>query len=229
MRELSAQTKATIGCFQMEAASQDVGLEEFHWRGDSLIPHARNICLAQFLKSDCDELFFLDSDVACGAGVFTRMLTHRVDIVAGVYRFKCDDEKYPVTWKPGVDKRIVDVRTGLLAAENVPFGFVRISRSMIEFLCETYPNDWFNTHLMPDTKIPALFNTLLENNQFWGEDYYFCKRLRATKHMIWVDPEIPLMHVGDKIYPGHLGRHLRACGEYFKPPVIAEVGPAVAV
>lgn len=226
MRELTPQTQGTINCFHLEAASQGFEIEEFHWRGDSLIPHARNVCIAQFLKSDCDQIFFLDSDVACGAGLFTRLLTHRVDIVAGIYRKKCDNEEYPVRWN-SVPKRIVDVRTGLLSAEGVPFGFIRISRNMIQFLVETYPDDWFYSPLLKDTKIPALFSCLLEGHEFWGEDFYFCKRLRATKHMIWVDPEIPLMHVGDKPYPGHLGRYLREQGTYFKPPFIAEAAPAV--
>lgn len=225
MRELSPQTQATINCFQLEAASQGFEVEEFHWRGDSLLAHARNICVAQFLKSECDEFFSLDSDVACGAGLFTRMLTHRVDIVAGVYRKKCDNEEYPVRWRG--EKRIVDVRTGLLAAEGVPFGFIRISRNMMQFLVETYADDWFYSPLLPDVKIPALFSTQLEGHEFWGEDFYFCKRLRATKHMIWVDPELPLTHMGDKAYPGHLGRYLRAQGCYFKPPFIAEAAPAV--
>lgn len=232
MRELSAHTQATINLFHIEAASQGFEVEEFHWRGDSLIAHARNVCLAKFLQSDCDEIFFLDSDVACGAGIFTRMLTHRVDIVAGVYRVKCDDEKYAVRWRGGVEKRIVDVRTGLLAAEGVPFGFIRISRNMVQFLVETYPDRWFNTPLFPG-KVPALFSTECIGNEFWGEDFYFCRLLRQTKHMIWVDPEIPLVHVGQKtdgtpaMYHGHLGNFLRKHGLYFKPPVIVEAPAAV--
>lgn len=227
MRELTPQTQATVNFFQLEAASQGIEVEEFHWKGDSLIAHARNVCLAKFLQSDADELFFLDSDVACGAGVFTRMLTHRVDIVAGVYRQKCDDEKYPVRWKGGIEKRVVDVRTGLLAAEAVPFGFIRISRNMIQFLVETYPDMWFHTPLLPDVKIPALFSTECIGHEFWGEDFYFCRLLRQTRHMIWVDPEIPLMHVGDKVYPGHLGRYLREQGVYLKPSMIVDAPDAV--
>lgn len=233
LRGLSPQTQASINLFHIEAASQGWEVEEGHWKGDSLIAHARNVLLAKFLQSGADELFFLDSDVACGAGVFTRMLMHRVDIVAGVYRVKSDDEKYPVRWRGDVEKRIVDVRTGLLAAEGVPFGFLRISRNMVQFLVESYPDRWFNTPLAPDLKVPALFSTECIANEFWGEDFYFCRLLRQTKHMIWVDPEIPLVHVGQKMdgapafYHGHLGNFLRKQGVYFKPPVICEAAPAV--
>ncbi len=196
-----------------------IGFEEFRWLGDSLISHARNVCIAKFLQTDATDLFFLDADVGAGVGAFTRLLTHRVDMVAGVYRTKNSEENYPVRWKEG--PRVIDERTGLLPAEGVPFGFVRISREMIQFLVERYAEDWFYTPMMPDVKVPLLFNTAVANRQFWGEDFYFCNLVRQTGHMIWVDPDVPLRHVGEeivgderkpKVYEGHLGNYLRRQG-----------------
>jgi len=210
--EIRKETELTLSAFRVECAGLGVGYEEFHWVGDSLIPHARNVCVAKFLQTDATDLFFLDADVAAGVGALTRLMTHRVDIVAGIYRRKMDDENYPVRWKMD-SKREIDPRTGLLAADCVPFGFTRISREMIQFLCDAYPEDWFYTPLMPDAKVPALFQTEVAYHQFWGEDFYFCRRVRETGHMIWVDPDIPLRHVGDKVYEGHLGNYLRKTGE----------------
>lgn len=210
--EVKKETELTLSAFRVECAGLGWGYEDFLWKGDSLIAHARNVCVAKFLQSNATDMFFLDSDVAAGVGALTRLMTHRVDIVCAAYRRKMDEENYPVRWKVDT-KREIDPRTGLLSADAIPFGFVRISREMIQFLVDTYKDDWFWTPLLPDVKVPALFNTEVAYNQFWGEDFYFCRRLRETGHMIWVDPEIPLRHVGDKVYEGHLGNFLRKTGE----------------
>lgn len=210
--EMKKETELTLSAFRVESVGLGIGMEEFRWVGDSLVAHARNVCVAKFLQSDCTDLFFLDADVGAGVGAYTRLLTHRVDMVAGVYRRKMDEESYPVRWKMD-SERIIDPRTGLLAADAVPFGFVRISREMVQFMVDTLSDDWFYTPLLPDVKVPCLFNTEVAYRQFWGEDFYFCRRVRETGHMIWVDPDIPLRHVGDKVYEGHLGNYLRRNGE----------------
>jgi len=42
-------------------------LQIYYMFNESLITRARNYCVANFLKSDCDYLFFVDSDIAWGA------------------------------------------------------------------------------------------------------------------------------------------------------------------
>lgn len=193
-----------------EAAGAGISITEFHWVGDSLISHARNVCVARFLESDCTDLFFLDADVACGPGAFSRMLNHPVDLVAGVYRVKSDEVRYPVEW---LDRPELwaDPETGLLEARDVPFGFVRITRGAVERMVEANRDDWFMSAGSDPTKCWLLFNTEVKNNRFWGEDFYFCRKWREIGGKVWVDPEIPLQHIAadGKAYIGHLGNWLR--------------------
>lgn len=182
------------------------GLQEFRWVGDSLIVSARNVCVAEFLKTDCTDMFFLDSDVGCGAGVFTRMMHHKADVVGAAYRHKCDTESYPVRW---MDKQELwaDPDSGLLEVESIATGFLRIQRHVLEKLAEN--EDYF--YSKAGVKCPLIFNTEVVDHILWGEDYVFCKKWRAQGGKVWVDPEITLNHVAadGNVYNGHLGNWLK--------------------
>jgi hypothetical protein len=53
--------------------------------GDSLVTRARNTLVAQFLKTDCTHLFFIDADIGFDPADVFRMLTADLDVVAGAY------------------------------------------------------------------------------------------------------------------------------------------------
>jgi hypothetical protein len=193
----------------LEAESVGWGFTQFRWAQDSLIAHARNVCVAKFMESDATDMLFLDSDVACGPGVFSRLLTHDADVVAGVYRVKNDVERYPVV---GLDEPATqDTDTGLLEVKDIPFGLVRIRRSVIEKMQAAEPDNWFYANNADRTKCHALFNTEIRDHTFWGEDYYFCRKWRALGGKIYVDPEFRLAHVnGDgKAFSGSFANFLR--------------------
>lgn len=186
------------------------GFQQFRWAQDSLIAHARNVLVSKFLDSQATDMFCLDADVACGPGAFTRLMTHQVDFVCGVYRTKSDTEKYPVVGlEAGASQ---DVKTGLIEVKDVPFGFARISRSAIEKMVEACKDDWFWANNEERFKCWPLFNTEIKDHIFWGEDYYFCRKWREVGGRIWIDPDIRLAHVnGDgKSFAGSLAEYLRS-------------------
>lgn len=202
-------TEQSIVFFEMEAQSVGWDFQQFRWSQDSLIAHARNVCLAKFLESDATDLFCLDSDVACGPGAFTRLMSHQVEFVAAIYRVKAETERYPVL---GLDTGATqEMMTGLLEVKDVPFGFVRLSRSVVEKMVEAHPDDWFYANHAERFKCPALFNTEIRDHTFWGEDYYFCRRWRELGGRVWVDPEIRLAHVNSdgKAFTGKFADWLR--------------------
>lgn len=202
-------TKTTVSCFHLETASLGWELQEFRWHNDSLIVHARNACVAKFLETDCTDMFWLDDDVAVGPGVFTRLMSHQVEMVAAVYRLKKDEEAYAVNHVS--DDHKTDPDTGLMEVNGIPFGFVRMRRSVIEKMVEAHKNEWFTACGTPNLKCYLLFNTELWNNQLIGEDMYFCKRFKDIGGKVYIDPEIPIQHISqdDKAFAGHYGRYLR--------------------
>jgi hypothetical protein len=187
-----AATETAIQMMELEAESVGWKFTQFRWSQDSLIAHARNVCVAKFLESDATDMFFLDSDVACGPGAFTRLLSHDADVVAAVYRVKNDEEKYPVRGEVGA---MQDQHTGLLEATHIPFGFVRIRRDAIQRMVDADPDNWFTANVADNLKCPVLFNTEVRDHQFWGEDFYFCRKWRDLGGKIYFDPDIRLAHV----------------------------------
>lgn len=203
-------TETSIEFFKMEAESCGWQVTEYRWAQDSLISHARNVLVAKFMEHDCTDMLFLDSDVACGPGVFSRLMTHEPEIVAGVYRVKHDEERYPVA--PLDEGAMQDPVTGLLEVKHIPFGLVRIRRSAIEKMIAAEPDNWFYANNPERTKCHALFNTEISNRTFWGEDFYFCNKWRAIGGRVYVDPEFRLAHVNSsgKSFAGSFAGWLRS-------------------
>lgn len=185
-------TEASIQMMEMECESVGWKFTRFTWSQDSLIAHARNICVAKFMESDATDMFFLDSDVACGPGAFTRLMSHDADVVAGAYRVKADEEKYPVVGVPGT---MQDQHTGLLEATHIPFGFVRIRREAVQRIIDADPDNWFTADVYDGLKCHVLFNTEVSDHRFWGEDFYFCRKFTGIGGKIYIDPDIRLAHV----------------------------------
>lgn len=52
---------------------------------ESLIPRARNALVAQFLKSDCTHLFFIDADIRFNAAEIGPMVESGKDVICGIY------------------------------------------------------------------------------------------------------------------------------------------------
>lgn len=178
---------------------REVEIEVHGWSGDSLLPHARNVLLGQFMASGCTDLVFIDSDVSWQRGALEKLLAHPVDFVAGAYRFKNDIENYPVT--PTSQRN----GHGLMEAVAVPGGFFRMTRAGLERVVNQCGHLVYRPHTAQDVTCWYLFDIRLENGQAVGEDYAFCKTIRALGETIWLDPDLSLTHSGWKDYPGHFG------------------------
>jgi hypothetical protein len=104
----------------------------------------------------------------------------------------------------------IDQRTGLMLAQDVPFGCVRVSRPAIEKMVEANKDLWFKASYDPELICPLLFNTEFVDHVFRGEDFYFCQKYRETGGKVWVDSDVPIVHVGHDgtVYRGNLYKWL---------------------
>ncbi len=193
-----------------EMGRADIAMSLFFWSGDPLISHARNVILAAFLQSDCGDLVFIDDDVSWAPGTLVKLLSHPVDLVAGAYRHKKDEEWYPVNWLPGENGNLItDKTTGLLEVRDVPTGFFRITREAAQKLYDAAADKPFNHPNAPELKTRVVFDVVYENGDYFGEDYVFCRKWRDLGGKVWLDPEMALNHTGSKTYMGHCGNWLR--------------------
>lgn len=171
--------------------------------GHCHVDDARNSLVRQFLKSDCTDLVFLDSDLEWSSDDLLRLLTYDLDVVAGVYPLKQDVQAWPCRMLKGATPVRAD---GLIEVEGVPGGFLRIRRAVLEHLelrSQSYlerPDD--------DTRAPLIFERRIEGGTRFSGDYVFCRKWRAAGGRIFVDPAIRFSHVGEKAFEGCYAEHL---------------------
>lgn len=176
--------------------------------GNALIADSRGIIATRFLESDADMLIFIDSDVAWEEGALLRLIDAPVDLVAGIYPYRRDPIEYPVHY---LDKPELwaDPETGLLEVKSVATGFTKFSRNCLEMMVKEYPEKHIYSSDRTKTFYP-LFEHIFEDGYKWGEDYSFCIRWRKIGGKVWIDPEMKMGHIGNKIFQGHLGNWLKS-------------------
>lgn len=152
----------------------------------SLITSARNHLVKSFLKTDCDWLYFWDSDVVIRDLTFLDKLTEtasslNADIVGGAYRIKHDRELYAFGNYDSKGELInfkVGDLSGPILVDTLATGSMMISRKVLE----TIPAPWFSFIEEPDKTVP--------------EDHNFCNIARAAGFRIAVDPRFETRHYG---------------------------------
>lgn len=165
----------------------------------------RNQLAQDFMDSDFDRLVFLDSDITFEPGQILKIAKHDADFVGGAYRFKMEEEKYPVGFLPGP---IPVNRAGHLLVETLPGGFLSLSRKVFETLKSAHPDRSFE-HM--GHKLHAYFQMPFKNGMLCGEDSHFCLEWREAGGQVWLDPEIELTHWNfNQPFKGHIGNWLRS-------------------
>jgi len=168
----------------------------------------RNQLAQDFLDSDCDRLVFLDADVTFLPGSILKIAHHSVDFVGGAYRFKLDQENYPVGWLK--KDELWSNELGLIEVATLPGGFLSLSRKVFDDLRAHHPDREYE-HF--GKKSHCYFQMLFMDGHLYGEDSYFCKEWRDTGGKVYLDPELTLTHWEfNKPYVGHIGNWLKSRG-----------------
>lgn len=185
--------------------------------GCPVLPVARNTLVAMFMNTDGTDLFFIDSDVGFNPLGAMKILEREEKVVAGIYPLKRFPLGYPVQIKT-VDG-IPWGRDGLIEAEFLPAGFMRVKRIVFERMQEVYPELKYTSNVIEIsdsgiTEAYDFFNMGIINGQRWTtEDYTFCQRWRDIGGQLWVYPDIDFKHIGRKGYEGNYHKYLLALKE----------------
>lgn len=164
------------------------------------VDDARNICVAAFLKSDCEHLLFIDADIGFTPEGLFRICTLEGDILAGVYPRKELARSYPIVMEG--EKASTDEQ-GLIkeGVESVPAGFLRISRKVIEHMAEVNMAKGFRS---PETgeNVPLIFERVTKHGNRCSGDVAFCMAARALGYSITVDALQEFIHEGPMRFAG---------------------------
>ena len=174
-----------------------VRLNLVHMSGCSIITKARNKLVRNFMESDCTDFLFVDADVVINTDAVTRLLalSSDKDVVAGSYPRRAKDAKFFLDFYLDKDGQLEFDDHGLMRVESVSTGFMLIRRHVIEHMIEKHPEWQYKGDGDGETE-HALFDFMILDGQYIGEDYAFCLRARQDGFKIYLDPMISLPHIG---------------------------------
>lgn len=195
--KLNIKTAFALARLAQMVSAYGVTLYLSHLSGCSLITQARNSLVADFLETDADTLLFVDSDVIVSPEAILRLLALSIgkDVTAGIYPRRGADRKFFLDMPTDEHNRLMFDENGLLQLNRIGTGFMMIQRHVLEGMIAKHP-EWGYENNVNKRKDYALFDFVLKDGQYFGEDYSFCDRARADGYTIYLDPSISLPHVG---------------------------------
>lgn len=166
----------------------------------SQIDFNRSHLTHQFLESDCNRIFWIDSDMGWDAHSFIRVLalSTKLDIVGA---------SYPAKQSPGrqfqIDIGVEEVEAnehGCLEIRGMGLGFCCVQRHVMENLASK------SRKYIRDGIVEAMvFRTGIgDDGVYRSEDMHFFRDCRAAGYKVWIDPTIELGHIGGFEYKGKL-------------------------
>ncbi len=189
--------------------------------GLQFVEVARNILCTQFLQnSSAGDLFFIDDDVGGWPPQKVLQFLNRPEpVICGVPPFKQDSPNYPVQimlvdehgrYDPMGPTGKVQERDGLYRVSQIPMGFCRIKRHVIEhFAAQSATYAW----AQEGGKMLTVFDIFRKgprDGEYVGEDMMFAQRCIDDGIEMWVDPDIDFRHRGSKSWDGNFKPSLDA-------------------
>ncbi len=170
------------------------------------ISMARNNLVRKFMASDCTHIVFIDADVGFAPGAFHDLIIAKEDIIGGAYPKKQDSEEYAVRLKKGDDGNVV-FHNGVLMAEGLATGFLKISRKAITDMQVAYPELAYNDGITNQTTYNFFGEFMVDGRMFY-DDFGFSYLWEKMGGEMWVLPNITFTHAGSKDFKGNLHEYL---------------------
>jgi hypothetical protein len=197
---LNVKTAYALAQLMPEAMRLGVSVTLSDISNCSIITMARNCLVAEFLKTDCTELLFIDSDVIVTPGDILRLMAQSgdKDITAGTYPRRAKDKKFftDLYWTESGD---LEFEGSLMRVKRIGTGFMLIQRHVIEKMAEAHP-EWSYQNKPTGERMYALFDFAIKDDNYVGEDYLFCDRATEMGFKVHIDVDISLPHLGSETF-----------------------------
>ena len=173
----------------------------------SVLPRARNTLVDAFLESDGTHMFLIDADTVFTADDLIRMICWATakDVVTGIVPKKQEMPHVFATWphwKNGAEGlHTHDPKLPLIQLDRIGMAFTCVQRHVLEELVLIHPELQYEDQQGGKTHT-ALFDFVLKDRKYLGEDYVFCDHLTSAGYEIWADPTLTLSHAGSKDFTG---------------------------
>jgi len=159
--------------------------------GCPYISGARATMLRKALDAGADVIVFIDHDLSWRPQDLLTLIETEGDVIAGLYRFKKDEEHYMGVLDDGPGGAPAVRKDGCIKATRVPAGFLKITRGAVNKFMTAYPKLCYG----PKFNLSVdLFNHGAHDGAWWGEDYSFSRNWIDCGGEIWVRPDLSLCH-----------------------------------
>lgn len=157
---------------------------------ESLIQRARHTILQEFLKSNCDYLFWLDDDIVLiSPDTIEQLISCKKDIMGGLYI--CKKPPYHPCYLP-FEAQYHDFRKQRepVKVRYASTGCLLISKKAILSVYERheYPFECYKTMINKG-------NNPMEEI-YLSEDWAFCDRANKLGFNVWINPKPIIAHLG---------------------------------
>lgn len=169
------------------------------------ISRARNHAVADFLKTDCEYLHFIDNDILFDAAAIAAIRRHGGrDIVVGIYAKKT--ERVACVYNSLPEGNPPPDHLGLMEIAYGGTGFMRIHRRVFERMIAAHSELAYVCDFDGSTKWDVFGMGVADcpvrgHRRYLTEDWLFCARARALGLHVWADTTIELGHIGTAVYP----------------------------
>lgn len=167
--------------------------------GNAVIQWARDEVIDLFLQSNCNRLFWIDSDIVWNPNDFMRMmaLSQKRDIVCATYPAK----KEPTTFYINHDPPLVSDDLGLFEIKGAGLGFTVMTRKVVEAIVDASPKA---VDQITGKEFAQVFRVGMKDGTRIGEDMAFFNDARELGFKVHLDPLVKLKHLGLKQYEGSI-------------------------
>lgn len=152
----------------------------------SVVTRGRRALVELFLKSNCDYIWWLDSDMKFPPDAALRLMARNKDIVGANYRRRRfpDTSFVSMVGDVGAYRSLEtnDLSPAMEQCDVIPHGCVLIKKTVYQTIPEPH----------------YLQEYIREIDQELGEDVYFCKEAKKSGFEIWIDHELSkdVAHIG---------------------------------
>lgn len=206
----------------------------------SLITNGRNVCVADFMNSDCTHMLFLDSDIQIKADSIMTMIEKNKELLCIPYPLKTVkfDKMYEIQkLRPDfnleqmsmagnvypvrlADDKSITVTDGVCELTHSATGCMLIQRNVFTKMMNKYSDMKIKQEVIIDNEKvmkPNLYNFFdtyydKKNKLYYGEDFAFSRLWRNIGGKCYALITEYITHVGDYSYTGRLIDEMYALG-----------------
>lgn len=204
--KVSVRLAISLAELALKAQQHGIPVQISNVSGCSVVSRVRNIIANQFLESDAEHLFMVDSDINFNADDVLRLLAwnQTKPIVAGIGVARKTEKVFFSMLDQDEDGNVLMDKMGLVRAKRVGTGFIMIRRDVFLALRENHP-EWAYFDQNSGKTLHSFFDFKSTPEGYIGEDYMFCDRAREAGFSVWIDPTVKLGHMGVHEYEGSFG------------------------